>query len=258
MSFPNLARSVAEQATRKLVFTRRLPEPFSDCAVLVSPSGGLRFLLRRMTDVDPNLFALVSELVRPGMVVWDVGANLGLFSFAAAAAAGPRGGVLAFEADTWLVDLLRRSSELQPERSARVTVVPSAVASDVDLRTFCLAKRSRSANFLAGYGSTQTGGSRAEQTVVSVSLDWVACRRTPPDILKVDVEGAELEVLQGAHALLEKHRPIVLCEVGASPKELSDLLHGHGYWMYDADSPLRPRPRILQPAWNTLALPGPL
>jgi hypothetical protein len=60
-------------------------------------------------NVDEALLRNAIELVRPGDVVWDIGANVGLFSFAAAAPAGSAGKIVSFEADVWLAVLLRRS-----------------------------------------------------------------------------------------------------------------------------------------------------
>ena len=65
-----------------------------------------------MNDVDPVLMNLVKEFVRPRSVVWDIGANVGLFTFAAASLAGPEETVM--RPDAWLVQLLRRSAKLQP------------------------------------------------------------------------------------------------------------------------------------------------
>ena len=74
---------------------------------MVSPSCGLRYLRWALGKVDPALFRWVEAYVKPGSVVWDVGANLGLFSFAAAARAGSDGAVVAFEPDTQLVAMIR-------------------------------------------------------------------------------------------------------------------------------------------------------
>src|SRR5262249_37577808 len=147
---------------------------------------------------------LAVEFVRPGKVVWDIGANSGIFAFAAANLTGSSGSVVAFEPDTWLVQLLRRSARIQRD-AGPVQVVAAAVAKDCDLRTFNIAQRSRAANFLDGYDtvarSRQTGGVAERHTVVTLTLDWLAERLPAPDVIKIDVEGAELEVLQGGERL---------------------------------------------------------
>src|SRR5262245_1351210 len=159
-----MLRSLLERTTRQLVFKRRLPPEFGKVVLTVSPSAGLRYLFRPMRSVDPVLLSLVYEFIKPGAVVWDIGANIGVFSFSAAQRAGSNGHVVAVEPDLWLVRLLQRTSSLQPPSSARVAVVPCAMASSVGLRTFCIAARSRSANFLAEHGSSQTGGEADRQT----------------------------------------------------------------------------------------------
>ena len=92
-------------------------------------------------------------------------------------------------------------------RSAPVQVVPAAVASELSIRTLCLANRSRAANYLAEFGTTQTGGAREEQSIIAVTLDWLLESLAPPSVLKIDVEGAEMEVLAGANRLFETVRP---------------------------------------------------
>src|SRR5208337_2525011 len=126
MRLSSLARAFAERATRRWVYARRLPPAFGSARIFVTPSAGLKFLLKPMTEADPILLRNVIELVRPGDVVWDIGANIGLFAFAAAARAGQNGQVIAFEPDTWLVQILRRSASAQPEASSPVRIVPAA------------------------------------------------------------------------------------------------------------------------------------
>lgn len=164
-------RSLAEAVTHRFVFRRRLPPPYQQFRIFVSSESGLRYLKPRLTNVDPSLLRLVTEFVQPGHTVWDIGANVGLFAFTAARRAGPTGRVVAVEADTWNVALLRRSAELSTSAAAPVDVVPTAVSDGIGIARFNIAVRSRSTNHLEGYGSTQTGGVRETHLVPTVTLD---------------------------------------------------------------------------------------
>src|SRR5437879_10144084 len=93
-------------------------------------------------------------------MIWDIGANVGLFAFAAAGRAGARGKVVAVEPDLWLVTLLRRSAAVKISSRAPVTVIPVAVADTLGLGHFHIAARARSADYLDGGGSNPSGGSR--------------------------------------------------------------------------------------------------
>jgi len=207
-----------------------------------------------MRAIDPALCSLAREFIVRGNTVWDVGANIGLFSFAAAHLAGESGKVFAFEPDAWLVQLLRRSASIQPRSSASVQIVPAAVADSCDLRTFNIAVRSRATNALAGYGH-HTGGIAEQQTVMTVSLDWLAERLPIPDVVKIDVEGAELEVLRGAIGLMEKRGPILLCEVSADRSlEVTQLLRDQHYRIYDGELSGGARQEVAVAPWSTVAV----
>ena len=250
-----MLRELLEQTTRRTVFRRRLPAAFGGASVHVSASAGLRYLFRKMDSVDPGLFRLTREFVRSDDVVWDIGANVGLFSFCAAHVAGPCGQIFAFEPDTWLVQLLRRSANTQPVESAPVQVIPAAIAQSCDLRVFNIASRSRAASFLSGYGSTQTGGIREQHMVVALSLDWLTERLPPPDIVKIDVEGAEHEVIKGAAQLLTQHKPRILCEVSSERAvEVTALLKHIGYRIYDGEALHGRRTELELAPWSTIAL----
>jgi FkbM family methyltransferase len=250
------ARSLAERATRKWMFTRRLPAVFGHAPIIVTPSAGLKFLFKPMSKTDPSLFRNVIELVRPDDVVWDIGANVGLFSFSAAARAGPKGQIIAFEPDACLVQVLRRSATLQPMTSSPVRIVPAAVATEVGLRQFTIASRSRASNALVGYGGSQMGKAFEEQTVVALSLDWLTDKLPPPRVIKCDVEGAELEVFSDQSKMLSKVRPVIICEVGGKSSErMTALLAKERYRLFDGERPLTAEAEITMASWNTVGIP---
>ena len=250
-----MLRTFLEKVTRASVFRRSLPADLGGAQIYTSGSAGLRYLFKPMKSVDPVLCRLVKELVGRGHVVWDVGANVGLFAFASAHQTGDAGKVFAFDADIWLVQLLRRSASLQPSTSAPVQVVPAALASSCDLRTFNIATRSRASNFLQGYGQSQTGGVAEQQTVVAITIDWLAERLPLPDVLKIDVEGAELEVLRGGINLLRDKKPVVICEVGSdSSSEVTKFLKDLGYRLFDGENLLHERHELAAAPWSTVAI----
>lgn len=252
-----MLRGLVERISRNVVLSRRLPAEFGRLKLLVSPGAALSLWRRDTSRADPMLFRAAREHVRPGDVVWDIGANVGLFSFAAAALAAPGGKVLAVEADTWLVGLLRRSADLPGNRGLGVEVLPAAAADRVGIARLNIARRGRAASYLDGAaGSTQTGGVREVQLVPTVTLDWLAERFPAPRMIKIDVEGAELAVLRGARELLAAAAPVLLCEVSERDRGAVDaLLRDHGYRFFDADLPPEQRRPLQASAPNTLAYP---
>ena len=106
-------------------------------------------------------------------------------------------------------------------------------------------------------GSTQAGGVRGVRKVVTVTLDWLLDWFPAPDVIKLDVEGAELDCLQGAARILARRRTTLLCEVGAgSAAPVGRLLAAAGYTLYDANLAPVERQPLAEPAWNTLAVPS--
>jgi FkbM family methyltransferase len=188
--------------------------------------------------VDPYLLSMVHALVRPQMTVWDIGANVGLFSFAAATIASR---VIAVEADTWLASLLHRSSLLN---CLPVTVVPAAVAAELGVTALHISEGGRASNSLNGEGPAQT--------VVAITMDWMLERFTAPQLVKMDIEGMEYEALRGATNLLLR-RPAILCEVTRNHDAVGELLRAADYTLYAARA--AERTPLQRPSIETLALP---
>jgi FkbM family methyltransferase len=255
-------RRWVERLSRGVVLSRRLPRMFSGLPVYVSPEAGLRYWRSDLSKVDPMLFRMVRELVVKGSVVWDVGANVGLFAFSSAALAGASGSVLAIEPDLWLAQLLTRSAR-RIERiglpAAVVTVLAAAVSQDHRIAQLEIAERARASNHLVdSQGSTQVGGQRDLQHTVTVSLDFLLEHFPAPTVLKIDVEGAEVGVLSGASKLLATSRPIIWCEVHPDNSiVVAELLAESGYQIYAAALPSEKRTPLRRASWDTLAMPLP-
>ncbi len=229
-----------------------MPPPFDTARLYVSSEGGLRYLRPRLDGVDPALLQLATELIQPGSVVWDIGANLGLFTFAAAVAARPSGYVLSIEPDIALVTLLRRSAALN-RGHAPVDVLPAAVADSSGVGRFHIARRNRSTSHLDGFGTTQTGGIRTTEIVPTVTLDWLTERFPMPHLIKIDVEAAESEVLAGGTTVL-RSLPTIICEVaGRNSAGVAEVLSSYGYNLYDASQPESKRSPLSIAPPNTLA-----
>jgi FkbM family methyltransferase len=251
----SVVRQAAELLARGRIFRRRLPKEYGGVQFFVSPECGLRYLKSDIVSVDPHLLNLARELVKPGAVVWDVGANLGLFSFAASGLAGPSGQVFAVEPDTYLIGILRRSARLKNHHAAPVTVIPCAVTESLSIATFNIAQRARASNFLAGHGASQTGGVRETQSVLTVDLDWLATQIPAPSVIKIDAEGADLRVLRGAEKLLREKRPTLIFECyDEIAEEAAAYLHGLGYTLFDAEQPAESRVAIPRAVNSTLAI----
>jgi FkbM family methyltransferase len=233
----SVLRKLLKRMSRGVVLQRRLPKVFGSAPILVSPDSALAYWKPDLGKVDPYLLSMARELVRPGMIVWDIGANIGLFAFAAAALGAQ---VLAVEPDIWLSNLLHRSCLLN---GLPVTVLPAAVGDTLTIGRLYLSPQGRASNCMRGSG--------AYQTTMAVTLDWLVGHFQPPSIVKIDIEGMEASALLGASQLLQL-KPTILCEVTREHDLVGSLLSGAGYKMYGARS--SERNPLQRPYCETLAI----
>ena len=182
--------------------------------------------------------------LRPGATILDVGANIGQYALIAARAVGDDGLVVAFEPDARLrTRLIAHARRNDLER--RIHVLPVAVT---DLPGH--------AGFTPATGDNRGVGRLAAdgaETVECVRLDdiWPSLGRARCDLVKLDIEGAELPALRGAEALLRAQRPALIVELntvnargfGYRPADLVAYLAEVGYDVFPiagARTPLRP------------------
>jgi FkbM family methyltransferase len=165
---------------------------------------------------EQDVFA---RTVRSGDVVYDLGANVGFYTLLAAKLAGPTGRVVAFEPVPRNLGYLRRHLALN--QCENVSVVAAAVSD-----------RSGTARFRDGPAHTVGTLARDERgyDVQVVALDDY-CAAPAPRVIKIDVEGAEADVLRGAARVLREARPIVLLSTHSTAlrHECIGLLAEAGY-----------------------------
>lgn len=220
--------------------------------------GNIRFpfpacwdLLVYRSYIDEAELRLLKYMVRhlpDGGQMIDVGANIGFVCQLASRLLGPQGQVFAFEPGEQALSFLNEN--LAGYRN--VQIIPKA-AMDVDGNvTFFegLGAAMVSSSTVASHASDRGGVAVREVTIAATTLDiFCAQNEAVPDLIKVDVEGAELSVLRGAKGILANQRPAIILEVSFLPEEYESqyapcirLLTKAGYvpHVLEADGSTRP------------------
>jgi FkbM family methyltransferase len=205
---------------------------------------------------DRGRRALLRQALAPASTFLDAGANVGYYTLFAARCLGPGGRVLAFEPDPWSRSLLeRRLRRRDPRRHAAVEVYPQALGERAALATLHCSRTNRADNRLhLGSGSA----AREHVEVEIVRFDELADRHglSPPESVKVDVQGAELALLRGMERTLARRlprwvllefSPTLLRDAGEDPLELFALAERHGLAVRELDAAGRRR-EIADPA----------
>jgi FkbM family methyltransferase len=212
-------RTAIERLSRGRRLLRHLPAEFDKRPIVVSPDAALRWLKPSLSAFDPELMQAARQMVRPGDVVWDIGANVGAFALAAAVrSARP---VLCIEADPFLADLLRRTASLRRNSDLRLDVVCAAMGDRARIAEFAIASRGRAASGLAeGALSTQHGSTRQMLMTPVMPADLLLEGREPPSLVKVDIEGGEALFVDGASRLIDEVRPRFYIEISERNRDV--------------------------------------
>lgn len=252
----SMIRSLIEKLCRGRAIRRRLPRGFGSRPIYLSPDSALQYLKPNWAAQSKDLLSAVDRFVTPGMNVWDIGANCGVFALSAAHRVGDRARVLAVEPDPFLASLIQRSAECSVNRSLSLDVLCAAVSDRTGVASLCVAARGRSSNALEQVGHrSEAGGTRKHVQVATVTLDTLLAIGFPPGFVKVDVEGAEGLVLAGAARLLNECRPAIYIEVGRQQSsQVASVFAQFRYRLFDGDS--SDEREVTHCCWNTLAVPS--
>lgn len=187
---------------------------------------------------DRSLEKLISES-KPGFCVFDVGANIGFASLRLAERVGPSGTVIAFEPFPFTFAKLQRNLSLNPKLPVKPH--PVALGSAIGEAKLAVVKADN-----LGRNKIQPlpNGDGVHVNLTTVDEFCAKHHIAQVDLLKLDVEGYEMQVLLGARQLITRCKPGLLVEIGdenlraqgSSPAELVEFLHKSGYTVTDAGS----------------------
>ena len=170
---------------------------------------------------EPYMQESFLRFVRPGTVLYDVGAHVGFHALFCGLLAGPSGRVFTFEPDPQCRASLERQIAANPELP--LVVLP-----------YALSDRRGKLPLDTSKGSSQSRlNAEGNLLVETTSIDSLIqdAGLPPPHVMKIDVEGHEAAVLRGGRVTLSRHRPVVLCDYNDDDtlQVVQELLNPLGY-----------------------------
>jgi FkbM family methyltransferase len=185
-------------------------------------------------DYEAENYTFLQQQVKPGMQIIDIGAHIGLFSACSSQLTGPTGKIICFEPTPGTYSILKETLRLN--HCANVTAVQAAVSNKEGNATFYVSS-------MAGCNSNSLvenkwGGEPVGYDVQLVTIDSIGSNNSiKPDLIKIDAEGAELDVLKGGVRTFKDHKPVLILglhpefikQKGDSLEAIWDLLAGVPY-----------------------------
>ena len=168
-------------------------------ATILVPKGGAGALIYYLGYSEPDTAQFLMSFLRAGMVFWDVGAHIGEYSLLASQQMGAKGRVDAFEPNPQLSTLICRT--IKANRLTNVRVHSLAVTDKSGVAEFVVDPEPSTSHMRAPKEETPVCSTISVSTL-PLSDFHLQCGYSP-DVVKIDVEGAEQMVLRGARSLLD-------------------------------------------------------
>ncbi len=238
-SYPNLRKAAPEGM--RFVYTQYLGD--------ISVNIDTRFKVERIMWTgmyEPPLIRLLQSLDIRGWACFDVGANIGAITLALAKLTGSDGEIYAFEPGPPNLGRLRDNLNLNPELSKRAEMIAAGVGRSPG-ELYWAEEKGNPGNALLGKTGTHQ--------IKIITLDDFVHERaiSKLDFVKIDVEGMELDVMQGAAETLRRFHPMLYFETlprytesgaGATFADLHNFLVTElGYTLHRVDSQGRLHPQ---------------
>jgi FkbM family methyltransferase len=185
--------------------------------------------------LEPPVQEALRRHAAPGAVVYDIGANLGFFSLLAARLVGPEGHVYAFDPAPANAAAIRANAAVND--LDRITVLELALG-EAPGRAALSVSDDASWAFLERYAPDRARGATIEVEVTTVDRLVAGGTLAPPRLVKIDVEGAELDVLAGMAETIRHHSPVIVCEMHGRNAEFVRRMESLGYDVTNLERPV--------------------
>ncbi|MEP6021546.1 MAG: FkbM family methyltransferase [Paracoccaceae bacterium] len=192
--------------------------------------------MRFVGDLDPKVSWVVDRVLNSGDIALDIGSNLGLVSLRMAARVGPSGQVHAFDPQPRMQAYFRRTLDLNPDLP--ITLHPIGLGPESTTLELAIPLNNSGSASLSTQFENLPGTETVQVPVEPLDNYAQTAGITQVKMIKMDVEGFEAQVLQGAHTFLGQTRPAVILleenapdpETGLSPA--LELLQARDYTLY--------------------------
>ena len=205
---------------------------------------GIDFAIYLQGGFEPSTILSYKKIVKKNDVVLDIGANIGAHTLPLAAMVGEKGRIIAFEPTDYAFKKLQTNLDLNKSLASRVTTVQALLVGNSKTEkpnsipsSWSLEKKSEDSIHPVHRGTYQ---SLHDAFVVRLD-EWVSANKLEKvDFIKIDVDGHEIDVIEGGYQVLERFSPIIIMEFseyifeerGRSFDELIEILKKLQYSCY--------------------------
>ena len=222
-----------------LLFTGEEKIHWRGVEIKVNPGAPPGYYIYFLNIYEEGEVGKLIELCKEQCIFADIGANIGLFSLAIAHAC-PQIKVFSFEPDRSIAGEFEKNLNLNKHLTNRIDIIKSAVA-DIEGNLFFQRSKSFWDNGYPG-SEGRISGSKTSYLVSSLRLDSFFLKKGRcPDVVKIDVEGAEYRVLKGMKGLFDKGYPkVIMVEMHSfhyadalgHNRKIKELLDENGYGLH--------------------------
>jgi len=222
------------------VLNTAAPQGLNEVQIAAGLLAGWRMVLDLQSEKDywlgtyePDLQQAARDYIQAGMVVADVGANIGYISLMAARLVGNEGSVFAFEALPDNIARLERNVALN-SMGDRVIITHAAVMDRVGEAVFLVHASGAMGKAEGSAGRNTNYSQRIRVPALTLDHFFFEGNHPLPQVIKIDIEGGEGLALAGMTRLLAEARPLLLIELHGkqATRQVWERLNAHAYCLH--------------------------